>query len=103
MNSFNFINRVVGTTGDLKHFSEIVNYFNDNKAEMINTHPELLHKISIQSCTKEYMSVNDSKQRWESNYSRLRSDKTYYKSLIYFYIKKSQWIHKSVDFIFGRK
>lgn len=103
LNSFNFINRVVGTTGDLKHFSEIVNYFNDNKAEMINTHPELLHKISIQSCTKEYMSVNDSKQRWESNYSRLRSDKTYYKSLIYFYIKKSQWIHKSVDFIFGRK
>jgi hypothetical protein len=103
LESFNFINRVVGTTGNIKHFQEIIDYFNDNNSNPVNNKPELLQNISIQSCTKEHMAVENAQERWTLNHERLRSGKTYYKSLGYYYIRKYQWLHKFINFILRRK
>jgi hypothetical protein len=102
LESFDFITRVVGTTGNIRHFQEIIDYFNDN-SDKINNRPQLLQNISIQSCTKEHKAVENAQERWTLNHERLRSDKTYYKSLGYYYIKKNKWLHKLTDYILRRK
>lgn len=101
LNSFKFVSNAVGTTGNAKRMGEIVRFFEDNNTiEPIDC--SLLNKISLQSCTQEHMSVNDAEARWNANYKRLRSNKVYVKSLIYFYLKKNKLLHRLVDITTGR-
>ena len=99
LKNFEWIEKVVGTTGSKKHMEEIVSYFlNQPKIE----NADLLNKISIQSCSQEHMAVQNAEKRWLENNKRLRSKKVYIKSLAYHYIKKNNAIHNVIDKLTGR-
>jgi hypothetical protein len=101
LENFSWIDKVVGTTGSIKHMDEIIDYFNQNLLEKENN-INILNKISTQSCSKEHMAIQDAQVRWENNHQRLRSNKVYIKSLIYHFIQKNELLHKFVDKITGR-
>jgi hypothetical protein len=101
LKSFGFISNVVGSTGKAERMKDIINFF-DNEKIMEPTDFSKLNKISIQSCTREHVAVEDAQARWNANHERLRSNKVFAKSLFYFYARKSPWLHKLVDLAAGR-
>jgi hypothetical protein len=100
LENFSWINKVVGTTGSIKHIDEIISYFDNHIKKESNI--DILNKISIQSCSKEHMAIQDAKIRWENNHQKLRSNKVYIKSLVYHFIQKNKYIHSFVDKATGR-
>lgn len=103
LESFGFIQRVVGATGSTKHMSEIINYFNNTTFTDFDINSEMLKKIAIQSCSKNHMAPSDAKERWINNHDRLRSTEVFVKSLAYHYIKKNKTIQNSIDTLFNRR
>jgi hypothetical protein len=101
LENFTWINKVVGTTGSIKHIDEIINYFNTNTIKE-EKELEILNKISIQSCSKEHLVGTNNFEKWLIKHKHLRSTKVYIKSLTYHYIKKNKYIHSFVDKATGR-
>ena len=101
LQSFGFISNVVGSTGKAERMKEIIHFFDDKKTIESMDFP-ILNKISIQSCTQEHAAVVNAQATWNTNHERLRSNKVFAKSLVYFYVKKYRWLHKLVNFVAGR-